>query len=194
MGGDISPESLLDAYTHGIFPWPIDEFSPILWWSLDPRGILELEQTHFSRRLLRICRSSKFTVTFDVDFPQVMRHCASVHGSTWITQQMINGYIRLHKTGLAHSVEVWYADQLVGGVYGVAIGGLFAAESMFHTMTNASKVALVFLVHRLKDRGYQLMDIQMVTSHTRQFGAVEIPRTEYLFRLDKALAHDCRFQ
>ena len=193
MGGNLSPEILLDAYIHGIFPWPIDESSPLLWWSPDPRGILELDQAHFSRRLLRTCRSKKFTVTFDADFPHVIRQCAAVHGSTWVTRQMINGYIRLNKTGMAHSVEVWHDDQLVGGIYGVAIRGLFAAESMFHTKTNASKVALVFLVHRLQERGYQLLDIQMVTPHTKQFGALEIPRNEYLVRLDKALAHDCRF-
>ena len=194
MGGNLSPDTLLDAYTHGIFPWPVNESGPLLWWSPDPRGILELGQTRFSRRLMRTCRSSKFTVTIDADFPQVIRQCAVVHGSTWITQQMVSGYIRLHKAEIAHSVEVWHDTQLVGGVYGVAIRGLFAAESMFHTMTDASKVALVFLVQHLQNRSYQLLDIQMVTTHTAQFGAVEIPRNEYLVRLNEALAHDCLFQ
>jgi len=188
MGGDLSPETLLDAYSHGIFPWPIYETGPMLWWSPDPRGILKLDQAHFSRRLLRTCRSNKFSVSFDADFSQVIRQCAAAHGSTWITRKMIDGYIRLHKAGFAHSVEVWHNDQIVGGVYGVAIRGLFAAESMFHTMTDASKVALVFLVNRLQQQDFRLLDIQMVTPHTQQFGAIEISRAEYLVRLDKALA------
>ena len=194
MGGDLSPGSLLDAYTHGIFPWPIDERSPMLWWSPDPRGVIELEHAHFSRRLLRTCRSGKFHVTFDADFSQVIHKCATVHGSTWITRRMIDGYLRLHQTGQAHSVEVWHDDQLTGGVYGVAVRGLFAAESMFHTMTDASKVALVFLINHLRQQGFRLLDIQMVTPHTKQFGAVEISRCEYLNRLDKALTHNCQFQ
>ena len=193
MGGDLSPEFLLDAYTHGIFPWPVDERSPMLWWSPDPRGMIELEQAHFSRRLLRTCRSGKFTVTWDADFAQVIRKCAAVHGSTWITRRMIDGYICLHETGPAHSVEVWHGDQLVGGIYGVAIRGLFAAESMFHTMANASKVALFFLVDHLRRQGFRLLDIHMVTPHTKQFGAIEISRDEYLVRLEQALTHDCQF-
>jgi leucyl/phenylalanyl-tRNA--protein transferase len=193
MGGNLSPEILLDAYSHGIFPWPKSEFGPILWWSPDPRGILELDRVHFSRRLLRTCRSNKFTVTFDADFSQVIRNCAAAHDSTWITQQMIDGYIRLHQAGFAHSVETRNGGQLVGGVYGVAIRGLFAAESMFHTMTDASKVALVFLVEHLRRKDFRLLDIQMVTAHTKQFGAKEISRNEYLNRLDMALACDCRF-
>jgi len=188
MGGDLSPETLLDAYAHGIFPWPIHESGPMLWWSPDPRGILEPDQVHFSRRLLRTCRSDKFTVTFDADFSRVIHACAAAHGSTWMTRPMIKGYLRMHEAGLAHSVEVRHDGRLVGGVYGVAVRGLFAAESMFHTMTDASKVALVFLVDRLQRQDYRLLDIQMVTPHTRQFGAIEISREEYLVRLDKALA------
>jgi leucyl/phenylalanyl-tRNA--protein transferase len=194
MGGNLSPEILLDAYAHGIFPWPTSEFGPMLWWSPDPRGIIELDQVHFSRRLLRTCRSNKFSITFDADFSQVIRTCATAHDSTWITQPMIDGYIGLHEAGLAHSVEAWCDGQLVGGLYGVAIRGLFAAESMFHTMTDASKVALVFLVERLRRQGFRLLDIQMVTPHTKRFGAKEISRNEYLIRLDKALACECRFQ
>jgi len=193
MGGDLSPEILLDAYSHGIFPWPIQENGPMLWWSPDPRGILELDQVHFSRRLLRTCRNNKFTVSFDADFSQVIRKCAATHGSTWITRKMIDGYIRLHKAGFAHSVEVWHESKLVGGVYGVAIHGLFAAESMFHTMTDASKVALFFLVNLLRQQDFRLLDIQMVTPHTKQFGAIEITRDKYLARLDKALALNCSF-
>ena len=193
MGGDLSPETLLDAYSHGIFPWPIHEFAPMPWWSPDPRGILELDRVHFSRRLLRTCRSNKFSVSLNANFSQVIRKCAMFHDSTWITRQMIDGYTRLHEAGFAHSVEAWHEGQLVGGVYGVAIRGLFAAESMFHTMTDASKVALVFLVNRLRQQDFRLLDIQMVTAHTKQFGAVEISRDEYLLRLDKALAQNCDF-
>jgi len=193
MGGKLTPEILLDAYAHGIFPWPIDESSPMLWWSPDPRTVFDLENVHFSRRLLRTCRSGRFTVTFDTDFEGVIRNCATAHGSTWILPAMIKGYVRLHKLGWAHSVETWHENRLVGGVYGVAMGGLFAGESMFHTMTDASKVALYFLVERLRQRGYTLFDIQMTTSHTERFGAVEIFRDEYLARLAKALPQDCRF-
>jgi len=193
MGGDLSPETLLDAYSHGIFPWPIFETGPMLWWSPDPRGIFELDQVHFSRRLLRTCRSDKFTVTFDTDFPQVIRQCAATHGSTWITRQIIDSYICLHQAGFAHSVEIWHDGKLVGGVYGVAIRSLFAAESMFYTMTNASKVALYFLVNHLRQQDFRLLDIQMVTPHTQQFGAIEISRYEYLIRLDEALAQNSRF-
>ena len=193
MGGKLSPEYLVEAYSHGIFPWPDSESGPMLWWSPDPRGILELDRVHFSRRLLRTCRGSKFSVTFNTNFSAVIKACAVAHGPTWITPRLIGAYTKLHTHGSAHSVEVWHQNQLVGGTYGVAIGGLFAAESMFHTMTDASKVALYHLVERLRERGYKLLDIQMVTSHTEQFGAVEISRDEYLARLDAALQHDCRF-
>lgn len=192
-GGRLSPDHLIDAYSHGIFPWPIDEASPLLWWSPDPRGILDLDNVHFSRRLLRTCRSDKFQVTCNADFADVIHSCATLHGPTWITHEMIAAYTRLHKLGLAHSVETWHEGKLVGGTYGVALGGLFAAESMFHRMTDASKVALYHLIERLRDRAYTLLDIQMITPHTEQFGAVEISRDEYLARLDEALKHDCRF-
>lgn len=192
-GGKMLPEILVDAYVHGIFPWPIYDRAPMLWWSPDPRGILDLENVHFSRRLLRTCRSNRFTVTFNADFAGVIRSCARVHAPTWITPRIGKAYRRLHKLGRAHSVEVWHDNQLVGGVYGIAIRGLFAGESMFHKMTDASKVALYFLVERLRQRGYVLFDIQMVTPHTETFGAVEIPRDEYLARLDESLTHDCRF-
>ena len=193
MGGDLSPEFLLDAYSHGIFPWPTSESGPMLWWSPDPRGIIELDQVHFSRRLRRTCRNNKFTVSFDTDFSQVIHKCATAHGSTWITRKMIHGYLRLHKAGFAHSAEIQHNGQLVGGIYGVAIRGLFAAESMFHTMTDASKVALFFLVNRLRQQEFRLLDIQVVTPHTKQFGAKEISRDEYLVRLDQALTSNCRF-
>jgi leucyl/phenylalanyl-tRNA--protein transferase len=195
MGGELSPEWLLDAYTHGIFPWPVNDSSPMLWWSPDPRGIIDFSQIHFPRRLLRTCRSRRFQVTFNTDFFHVISLCAVTHchNGVWITPSMIRAYTELYHAGYAKSVEVWHDDQLVGGTYGVSIGGFFAAESMFHTMTDASKVALYFLIERLKERGFLVLDIQMVTPHTAKFGGVEISRDEYLRRLENALAKNCRF-
>lgn len=190
FGGLLEPEWLLDAYAHGIFPWPFDEHSPVAWWSPEPRAIIELETFHIPRRLRRTCRSEPFVVTCDQDFLGVIRGCAGGpdrKGATWITRAMIRAYHQMFKLGYAHSVEVWHDDKLVGGTYGLAIGGLFAGESMFHRMRDASKVALVYLVAHLRARGYRLMDIQQLTPHTAQFGAIEIPRSEYLARLADAL-------
>jgi leucyl/phenylalanyl-tRNA--protein transferase len=191
LGGRLTPEWLLDAYQHGIFPWPqsdIDE--PMLWWSPDPRAIIELDRFHVSRRLVRTCRSGRFTVTCDRDFAGVIRGCATASGrvgQTWLAPRMIRAYRRLFELGHAHSVESWHEGQLAGGVYGVAIGGLFAAESMFYRVRDASKVAVVHLVSHLRARGYQLLDIQQVTPATSQFGAIGIPRNEYLARLEEAV-------
>jgi leucyl/phenylalanyl-tRNA--protein transferase len=191
FGGRLTPEWLLDAYTHGIFPWPLTDLeAPLAWWSPDPRAIIEFDRFHVSRRLRRTCRSTKFEVTRDLDFAGVIRGCAmapSRIGQTWLTPEMIGAYIRLHELGHAHSVEVWYSRELAGGVYGVAAGGLFAAESKFYRMRDASKVALVYLVEHLKTRGYALLDIQQLTPHTARFGAAAIPRTEYLVRLGEAI-------
>lgn len=191
VGGCISPEWLLDAYAHGIFPWPLgSRRDPMLWWSLDPRAIIELNSFHVSRRLRRTCRSGPFILTCDRDFAGVIRGCAagrSRQGGTWITPAMIEAYTRMHELGHAHSVEAWQEGSLAGGVYGIAIGGLFAAESMFFRRRDASKVALVALLEHLRARGYQLFDIQQLTPHTAKFGAVEIPRCEYLRRLADAL-------
>lgn len=186
LGGKLSPEWLLDAYHHGIFPWPLRAEAPIAWWSPDPRAIIEPDQLHVARRLRRTLRSQRFGVTCDSDFPAVIDGCATAGdrlGQTWITPAMIEGYTRLFELGHAHSVEIWHDEQLVGGVYGVAIGGLFAAESKFHTVRDASKVALVHLVYHLKARDYALFDIQQLTPHTERLGAVEIPRKAYLSRL-----------
>ncbi|MDR1958008.1 MAG: leucyl/phenylalanyl-tRNA--protein transferase [Planctomycetaceae bacterium] len=196
-GGRLDTDWLIEAYTHGIFPWPYDEKSPILWWSPDPRGILEPEKAHFSRRLLRTCRSHRFQVTLNQAFRKVMTTCAAVHSrktGTWITPMMIKAYCGLHQSGYAKSVEVWRDSELVGGVYGVSLAGFFAAESMFHLVTDASKVALVRLMEHLVNRHFTLIDIQMVTPHTRQFGGVEIPRKEYLRRLDIALKQRTAFE
>jgi leucyl/phenylalanyl-tRNA---protein transferase len=191
FGGKLTPEWLLDAYQHGIFPWPTgDAGVPIPWCSPDPRGVIELDGFHVPRRLQRTCRSESLAVTRDHDFAGVMRGCATAEGrasQTWITPPMIRAYVRLFELGHAHSVEVWQDGNLVGGTYGVAIGSLFAAESMFHHVRDASKIALVHLVAHLRQRGYRLLDIQQVTPHTAQFGAIEIPRRQYLKRLAEAL-------
>jgi leucyl/phenylalanyl-tRNA---protein transferase len=189
MGGDLSPRRLLQAYCNGIFPW-YDEGYPVCWWSPDPRAIVELDGLHISRRLARTIRSGRFAITADQAFADVIRGCAERTDGTWITPDMIDAYEELHRLGWAHSVETWCDGRLAGGLYGVAIGGLFAGESMFHRSSDASKIALAFTVERLKERGFQLFDIQMLTDHTARLGAVEIPRAEYLVRLRGALA--CR--
>jgi leucyl/phenylalanyl-tRNA--protein transferase len=187
FGGKLTIEWLLDAYRHGIFPWPITDLdAPLAWWSPDPRAVIEFDRFHVSRRLERTCRGGKFRVTRDFDFAGVIRGCAMAPnrvGQTWLTSEMIDAYIQLHEAGHAHSVEAWYGGELAGGVYGVAIGGLFAAESKFYRVRDASKVALVHLVRHLQTRGYRLLDIQQLTPHTARFGAMAIPRAEYLARL-----------
>lgn len=186
VGGDLAPEKLLDAYRHGIFPWPQTGIEPMLWWSPDPRAIMPLDGFQASRRLLRRVRSGQFTVTRDRDFRKVMNGCATGPGreeGTWITPDIIDAYTLLHELGHAHSVEVWEAGELVGGTYGIAIGGLFAAESMFHRVRDASKVALFSLVEHLNARGYQLLDVQQWTPHTGSLGVIEVRRRQYLKRL-----------
>jgi leucyl/phenylalanyl-tRNA--protein transferase len=187
VGGQLTPDWLLDAYRHGIFPWPIWDHEPMAWWSLDPRAVIELDRVHVPRRLQRTMRSGKLSATCNQDFEGVIRGCATAlgrgRGNTWLTPAMIDAYIRLHQLGHAHSVEVWFGNELAGGTYGVAVGGLFAAESMFHRRRDASKIALVHLATHLRARGYQLFDVQQWTPHTARFGAVEIPRLEYLRRL-----------
>jgi leucyl/phenylalanyl-tRNA---protein transferase len=193
VGGDLSPARLLEAYRRGIVPW-YDEQTPVLWWSPDPRAVFELDRFHVPRRLLRTARSGRFTVTVNRDFGAVIRACAEDRkDGTWITPDMIEAYKRLHRLGYPHSVEAWCGDVLGGGIYGVAVGGLFAGESMFTRVRDGSKVALVALAGRLRERGFVLFDTQFVTEHTRRFGAVEIPRAEYLARLRAALAHDVTF-
>src|SRR5438128_1289610 len=156
VGGDLSPARLLEAYRRGIFPW-YDEQTPILWWSPDPRAVFELDRFHVSRRLRRTLLSGQFTITVNRDFGAVIRACADRPGEgTWITPDMIDAYERLHRLGFAHSLEVWQGPELAGGIYGVALGGLFAGESMFTRLRDGSKVALVRLVEHLRRRGYQL--------------------------------------
>ncbi len=185
VGADLEPGTLLAAYRAGLFPMPVDR-RRIGWWSPDPRGIIPLDGLHVSRSLRRSL--ARFTVSRDRAFEQVMVACgdpARPHG--WITPAFVAAYTRLHRLGWAHSVEVWSADRLVGGVYGVRIGGLFAGESMFHAETDASKVALVALVGWLVDSGAKLFDVQWTTPHLRTLGAVDVSRGEYLDRLAAAL-------
>jgi len=186
VGGDLSIPRLLLAYRSGLFPWTAD---PVTWWSPEPRGIIELDQLHISRSLARALRKGVFEITVDRAFREVITACAETRRpGGWISPEFIAAYTALHQAGHAHSVECWQAGQLVGGVYGVTVGGLFAGESMFHRATDASKVALCHLVQRLKQGGFTLFDTQMVTTVTRQLGAVEISRTEYLRRLAEAVA------
>jgi leucyl/phenylalanyl-tRNA--protein transferase len=187
VGGDLRPERLLEAYCRGVFPW-FDETMPILWWSPDPRAIFEIGGLHVSRRLRRTLRSGRFTFTINRDFAAVMRGCTDRPGEgNWITPDMIAAYERLHRLGHAHSVEAWRSGMLAGGIYGVAIGGFFAGESMFTRVRDASKAALVFLMDHLQRRGFRLFDVQFLNPHTQRLGAVEIPRAEYLERLEQAL-------
>lgn len=190
VGGDLSVERLLAAYRRGIFPW-FDSDSPILWWSPDPRAIFELDGLIVTQRLARTVRSAKFTHTLDRAFRDVMLGCADrPETGTWITNEMIEAYCELHRLGYAHSVEVWQGDLLAGGIYGVGLGGFFAGESMFHRVTDASKVAMVHLFNHLRQRGYTLFDTQMVTPHTVRMGAIEISREQYLIRLQQALSQN----
>jgi leucyl/phenylalanyl-tRNA--protein transferase len=195
-GGDLAPERLLDAYRHGIFPWPMEGFEEHLWWSPDPRAILPLDGFVASQRLLRRIRSGEFQVTSDRAFRDVMLGCSTGPGredGTWISPEMIDAYTRLHELGHAHSVEVWKEGALVGGTYGVAIGGLFAAESMFHRARDASKVALYKLVEHLNSRGYQLLDVQQWTAHTGSLGVVEVRREKYLKKLAEVVGLEVSF-
>src|SRR5262245_223367 len=193
VGGDLRPERLLEAYRSGVFPW-FGPGDPILWWSPDPRGVLELTALHVPRRLQRTLRSGHFRHTINRAFGAVVRGCADRPGDgSWITPAMIEAYEALHARGHAHSLEVWAGDELAGGIYGVAVGALFAGESMFTRRRDASKVALVRLVEHLRQRGFQLFDIQFVSDHTARFGARAIPRDEYLVRLRAALRHEVSF-
>jgi leucyl/phenylalanyl-tRNA---protein transferase len=196
VGGRLSPNWLLDAYRHGIFPWPSSSYEPMLWWSPDPRAILPLDGMYISRRLERRLRNGEFETSCNQAFGAVIAACASGpgrEGGTWITPEMIAAYTELHRLGHAHSVEVWRDGMLAGGVYGVAIGGLFAAESMFHRARDGSKVALAHLVHHLQSHGFTLLDVQQATPHTVSLGVVEISRREYLKRLADAVELDVAF-
>jgi len=193
VGGDLSVARLRLAYRSGMFPWTAD---PVSWWSPDPRGVIELEKFRPSRRLAQIIRQGRFEVSFNRAFPEVITACAAPapgRKHSWITPEFIAAYTALHEAGDAHSVECWRDGKLVGGVYGVSAGGLFAGESMFHRADNASKVALAHLVARLRERGFTLFDVQMVTPATAALGAAKISRDEYLRRLAAAVRRACPF-
>jgi leucyl/phenylalanyl-tRNA--protein transferase len=192
QGGDLEPATIVAAYRQGVFPWPYDE-SAMLWWSPDPRAVLPLEGLHVSRRLARTLRRGRYRVTLNVAFPAVIDGCAA-RAQTWITPAMRAAYVRLHTLGWAHSVEVWGGNgALAGGLYGVAIGGLFAAESMFHRAGDASKVAVVALVQHARAVGTTLLDVQVLTDHLATLGARAIPRGEYLQRLAAAVRRPVAF-
>jgi leucyl/phenylalanyl-tRNA--protein transferase len=187
-GGDLEPGTLLSAYRHGLFPMPAIPGTPMAWWSPDPRGVLPLDGLRLSRSARRSVQ--RFEVRIDSAFAEVVAACADPRRpGGWITEEMRAAYVRLHELGWAHSVEAWDADGLAGGLYGVAIAGLFAGESMFHRRTDASKVALVALVELLRsDREPErLLDVQWATPHLARLGVVEVPRATYLARLSGAL-------
>ncbi len=193
----IPSELLVSAYASGWFPMAVDP-GEIRWYSPDPRGIIPLEAFHVPSRLARVVRAGRFRIEIDRDFEAVIRACAEAERrdgdpGTWIDGEIIESYCALHRAGLAHSVEARQDGRLMGGLYGVALGGAFFGESMFHRATDASKVALVALVERLRARGYQLLDLQWVTPHLEQFGAIEIPRRTYLKMLEEAVTIDVDF-
>lgn len=193
VGGDLSVPRLLLAYRSGIFPWSVD---PITWWSPDPRAIFELDGFHISRSLKRTLRKQSFEMTRDRAFVEVMKSCAAPgpgRRSTWISPEFLAAYSQLHTKGHAHSTECWRAGELVGGVYGVVVGGLFAGESMFSRVADASKVALSYLCEHLKERGFVLFDIQIMSPHLQSLGAINIPRREYLRQLANAVNVNCTF-
>ena len=192
----IESSVLIAAYSQGIFPMSLGEETggEIGWFSPDPRGIIPIDHLTVSRRLARVIRQQKFDVRFDTAFEAVMRACASDREEgTWISEEIIESYVALHRRGLAHSVESWRGGRLAGGLYGVHLGSAFFGESMFHTETDASKVALVALVERLRANGFTLLDTQWITPHLAQFGAIEIPKAEYLERLTQAIAQRASF-
>lgn len=189
----IPSELLIAAYSNGYFPMAVDS-GEIRWFSPDPRGVLPLDRFHVPRRLARTLRQGRVPARFDTRFRAVIEACARDRAEgSWINAEIVESYGALHRQGLAHSVEAWRAGRLVGGLYGVGLGGAFFGESMFHTVRDASKVALCALVERLQQRDYRLLDVQWVTPHLEQFGAIEIPRRRYLQLLKQALTVNCRF-
>ena len=184
---DLTPQLLINAYCQGIFPMAHED-GEIYWYDPDPRAILPLAEFHLSRSLARTVKKRPFTLRINSDFEGVIRACADPDRAFgWISEEIIVAYTELHRLGFAHSVEAWQNGRLVGGLYGVAVGGLFAGESMFHYERDASKVALVHLVERLRRGGFCLLDIQFMTDHLAQFGAIEIPRATYQAKLRRAL-------
>ncbi|HEX5243925.1 MAG TPA: leucyl/phenylalanyl-tRNA--protein transferase [Tepidisphaeraceae bacterium] len=193
---DLDPETLLSAYAQGIFPMA-DRDGKIRFYTADPRGIIPLDDRfHIPGTLRQLLKKDPpaFDVRINFDFVGTMRACMEARPEgTWISNELIAAYSRLHQLGFAHSVEVWQGDQLVGGLYGVSLGAAFFGESMFHRERDASKVALVHLVHRMRERGFELLDSQATTSHLRRFGAIDVPAADYLVQLRKAMKKRCEF-
>jgi leucyl/phenylalanyl-tRNA---protein transferase len=190
----LSPDLLLKGYRNATFPMAINSRGDIAWFSPDPRAIIPLdEHFHVPRSLERTLKQKKFEVTFDREFPSVIRACANTHGDTWISREILESYCLLHAEGHAHSVETWVGGKLAGGLYGVHVAGAFFGESMFHFVTDGSKVALVALVERLRARGFTLLDTQWMTPHLERFGTKLISKVEYRKRLEEALKLDLRF-
>jgi leucyl/phenylalanyl-tRNA--protein transferase len=184
----LDPETLLVAYAQGAFPMT-DRDGTTRWYTADPRGVLPLDRFHIPRTLRQTLRQRRFEVRFDSDFEGTMRACMTTRpDGSWISEPLIAVYSRLHELGFAHSVEAWHEGELAGGLYGVSLGGAFFGESMFHHQRDASKVCLVHLVQRLRERGFELLDTQANTDHLRRFGCIDIPATEYLRRLRAALS------
>jgi leucyl/phenylalanyl-tRNA---protein transferase len=195
VGGELDPETLVRAYRHGIFPWPVEGL-PLLWFCPRERAILEFARVHVGRSLARARRRSTLRFTVDAAFPAVIAACADSprpgQESTWITPPILAAYTRLHALGVAHSVEAWRGDALVAGVYGVDVDGAFAAESMFHCESDASKLALLHLVDVLREGGLDWLDVQVMTPHLERLGARTIPRREFLARLVRTRARGLR--
>lgn len=191
VGADLSPERLHLAYRSGIFPW-YNEDEPILWWSPNPRMVLYPDELKVSKSMKQVLRSGKFTVSFDTAFEHVINYCASIcrngQRDTWIVPEVKAAYIKMHQLGYAHSVEVWQNEELVGGLYGVAIGRVFSGESMFSLEANASKTGFITLVQWLQGRGFRFIDCQVHTPHLESLGAREIPRERFLIELHDALS------
>lgn len=193
-GVSLDPETLLSAYAQGVFPMT-DRDGRIRWYTADPRGILPLdERFHVPKTLATTVRQARFEIRVDTDFAGTMRGCMLARAEgTWISEPLVQAYLRLHRMGYAHSVEAWQGRELVGGLYGASLRGAFFGESMFHTARDASKVALVHLVERLRERGYELLDTQASTEHLRRFGCLDIPADEYLRLLQRAMRKPCEF-
>lgn len=192
MNPQLTPEVLLAAYSRGIFPMA-DEDGEIMWFCPDPRAIIELDGLRVSKTLRQSYRQGRFQLTVNREFATVMAACADRPEGTWISQDFLAAYGRLHELGFAHSVEAWQEGELAGGLYGVTVGAVFCGESMFHRKRDASKVALVYLVERMTERGFGLLDVQFMTEHMVRMGAIEIPRDEYLRRLADAIEQPCKF-
>jgi len=189
-GADLNPNRVMSAYTKGIFPW-FNEGDPILWWSPDPRFVLEIDDLHISKNLKKTIKKNIFEIKYDTSFVQVMIECANAprkdQDGTWIIPEMIEAYSELHNMGFAHSFEAWLDGELVGGGYGVVVGDIFCGESMFSKVSDASKVAFVHLVKRLKENGFSLIDSQIHTPYLESFGSKHITRDMYIKRVKEAL-------